>query len=679
MDGYETKFNMVEGLTCLSVCALADAMGIDKTSAINTIKKGLERYRAGDTDSWKHFPDPKDSRRVWISYDHLPHVTQLRVDHFYGNLQRQYYERALHKEAMELVSSEDFEWFHALQLFSIQQSGHLAEACGWLRLISPKGWWRDRWDTKSEAMQAAVWAIQARDIYGLRVSSPATLYRRVRKWQKEGRRSLVSKKFGNNNAGKVDDPKTVVSRLIDLYASPLKPTFETVTEIFNREATDHNWPQYTVERVRQILNKPDNMRKWIVARHGVNAARALTEGSIKRKRPEYPDQLWSVDGTTVQLYSADGKQMIKEWYYVVVVDAHSDCVIGRGLGATEKQETVLRALKQAVSKSGKAPRFIQFDASKANLSDQVQNLLKGLKTVGIKSQPYNGKGKYVERVLGRIEQGFMRHLPNFVGGNVTAPSLNSKANPDLLKLLLKSNRLPNLEQIPDQLDLAIDTYNNTVIKVRGATPEDLYAKADERRRSVEYLTQVSLFWIKRRKPARYTKDGLLLEIDGNRIFYEVQSEPGIEDYEFRKHHLGDRFWVRYDPECYDEVNLYDDNDRWMATAGMKHEFDAIPTEGNHAKVLRRLEDRKRYLLEGLLAREDAREEMEALGAEELNYEMIHKDALNRSQNELTTRLLEESAVDLTNLKPRQKEEARKRLYNKPSVANRLLEDDEEEF
>lgn len=672
------KFNLIHGRLCISVDALLDAIGLDEERGLNVVKKGLQRYRNGDSPYWEHYDDDIDARRKWVAVDAMPEVTQARVHYAYGeDLLQVYHQQQLPKEAAGLVLPDDANYFLSTASYSVHQAEHLAMACGWLRLVSPDEWWRDRWAGKIAALTAAAATIKSQRLYGFRVGSWRVLDRRAAAWLKDGHDSLVSGKIGNANAAKAagNTRRLVERRLIDLYASPLKPSIEVVADVYNREAAGKGWPAYTTERIRQWLNEPRNVQRWIAARHGVNAARSLTEQSIRRRRPAYPDSMWSIDGTTVQLFSTDGKTLLKEWYNVTVTDAYSDCVIGWACGSSETSTLVLRAVRRAVQKSNHGPSFAQFDGALANLSSEVQELFGRLKTVGIKAQPYNGKSKYVERVQGWIEQHFMRYLPNFVGGNITARSLNSRANPDLLKRMLKDGEAPAVDQVPHQVELAISTYNNTVIKARGATPEALYAQADDRRREVPYLTQVSLFWVKRRPLARYTKDGLRLEIDGQRHFYEVQSERGVEDYAFRQAHLGDSFIVRYDPDDLDAINLYDRDDKWVATAERKHEYAATPgewEEGEGARLLAAIDQRRRYIHDGLQEREEIRAEMADQGAEELGYELVHKDALNRIEANAVKRLLEDSGVEQA---PAPRRQAAKRpLYFNEELTKRFLND-----
>ncbi len=668
------RFTKINNELCVQVKALAEAMGIDIDNAVNTVKRGMIRYRQGASDNWRYYTDESDARRNWIVVKALPDVTRLRLEHVYGDLERAYTLEVLPDMALLKVQPGDKEFFLSMA-YADAKAGDLARACGWLRLTVSDDW-RESWGGKMASLKLAAMAISEQQLYGFRISNWRVLNRRCEMWKEGGRESLMHGQRGNQNAGKApeDLQKVIHRRIVDLYASPLKPDAETVADVYNREAAERGWPQYTGERIRQILMKPDNKQIWQPARHGVNAARGLSEHIIKRRRPSYPDAMWSIDGTTLQLYSTESGKLLKEHYVVFVTDAMSDCVIGWGLGATETMQVVQRAMRMAIARSNRRPAYTQFDGSQANLSKEVKNLMTGLSTVGIKSQPYNGKSKYVERIIGVLEQHVIRYFRNFVGGNVTARSLRARANPDALKQLLIETRITG-EQLISQLALAVEVLNNTA-NSKGVTPAELYAKSDDRRKSIGYLEQVSLFWIKREKLYTYTPEGLRMEVGGERLFYEVTDRPGIEDMHFREAHLGDKFLVRYNPDDLNAINLYDRNDQWVATATQKHEYGATPEdwmEGEGSALHQLWQNRKAYIRKGLDERNAIREEMAEMGAEELSFELVHKDALNRLETETALRLLNDAGMSAEKEPMRRQ---RKPLYFDEQLSNNLLKSEE---
>lgn len=552
------SFNIVNNSLCLSAEALANSMGIALESALNTVKKGLQAYRNGSY-YYQHFDDPGDARKKWIVYDTLPEVALLRVNYFYGDIWAAYYEERLTEAARGKELQEDVSYFLNAKVkkgglgFSLKEASDLAAACGWLRLLEDENW-RDRFETQREFLKRCTAVIKQRNYYGFKVGNPRVLARKLKAWKTKGRDALISARFGNRNSLKITELGK--KRLLQLYASALKPTFFDTAKIYNSEATERGWDKLTEERVRQVLMEPQNQQIWFAARHGVEAMRNRMERTIKRRKPSFPDSLWSLDGFTIQLRYVDQSETVLSGLYgVAVLDVNSDYVIGYALGGSETATLVQAALRAACRKRMTLPHQLQYDNSSANKSKEVQQLINRLSKVNFPCAPYNGKSKPVENWIGRMEQRIMRHFKNFKGGNITSPSLQSKANPDLLARQIKEGSLPTKEQVIAQFELIVEVHNSSVGR-DGKTPTERYGIQHPKRRTMDYLSMVEAFWVERRKEVRYTKDGLTIEVDKQRYTYEVQSERGVEDREFRRTHLGDRFKVRYDPDDLEYINLY---------------------------------------------------------------------------------------------------------------------------
>lgn len=608
--------------------ALAECLGMGLEAGLNSIYKGLERYRDGRTTAWAYI---EQGSNRWLHVNSLPVPTCQRLQHKYGaDIMVAARMHVLHGLAQARIQASDVDFFVAAH-YNSTQSAQLAEACGWLRLVNDLDW-RTAWGGKVASLSSAASALAAQQLYGLRVSNWRVLDRKAQAWLQHQHHALLDGRRGNENAGKAPSNlrQQALARMIDLYASPQKPDILTVARVYNAEAAAAGWPQYTPERVRQLLQLPENRKQWLADRHGRNVAREITEHITRRQRPSYPDAMWSLDGTTLQLYATDGGQLVKTWYLVLVVDAATDYIVGWACGATEDTQLVLRALRIAVTSSQRAPRYIQYDGGKANLSNDVADLLANMKSIGIRAEAYNGKSKYVERVIGRLEGAYLRYMPTWVGANITARSRDSRANPDHLAAQRKAAQVSAADLIT-ALGQAIQAYNHTPAPSKAASPAALYATEHPERRSMGYLAQVALLWVRRPTLYTYSPEGIRMEVGKARYYYEVESAPGIEDLDFRTHYLGDKFYVRYNPEDLSAINLYTKSDAWVATAARKHEYAATPaewSEGEGAALLTSLRQRKQYLDEGQQQRRDIRAAMELIGAPELSFELVHKAALN---------------------------------------------------
>ncbi len=624
----------------------------------NTLSQKLSRGRKDG--GWQSI---KIGQKSYIYYDSLPTPIQVLLSkHISATTESTepipnttlIYKKA----AQAAIVAEDYEWLSlqgsqaGTQLNELQKQD-LMQVLGWLR------WLAQQYDRYPQAFvgRGKVTSKEKRQIltalhlpvseakgiketflqyianiiaeekrYGLRCSNYRRLDDRVQAFRKSGRDSIVHGNFANTNAQKI--PPLALQRMIDLYADPKKLGMNDVTRIVKAEFHLMKLDESTVSRV---LNHPEHKRVWLVSREGVSEFREQTETIFKRKRPLHPDSMWAVDGTTIQLLvqHPDGT-ISKVGYYVLVVDVYSQKIIGCAIGKTETSQLVQKALRDAIRKTGYVPRYLQFDHASANKSSEVKNLLTDLSIRGLACAPYNGKAKIIERVIGVLEQNFLRFYDNFTGGNVTTRSQDSKANVEYLAKQKKEGSLPTAEKGVAQVVQAIATYNNTQ-RENGETPNKQYEYPHEKRNKIGELTLVEAFWTKRRDTSAYRAEGIRLEIEGIKHYYQVESKRGIEDMDFKSNYLGNAFTIRYNPEALDCIHLYDEKGTWVAKANSKYEYAPNPSEATKEEINLRNEaqqDRKKWIEESQNQRKELRENMEAQGFLVPDFRMVHKDALN---------------------------------------------------
>lgn len=639
------KFAHIQKQLCVSPTAVAECCKPLEDQAWSAIKKGLERFRSSATEAWKYYDDPADNRRKWLVVDALPEQYKLRLEYCYGDIWLAYLWEYLVEKALGMIDAKDAAFFMGLKprqnntsLTQVQVAG-LVEACGWMRLCCAD-WWHAEWNGKLAFYTDTAQIIKRRELYGLKVSTDRTLDRKVKRWLQDGREGLLPGTLANDNAKKVCE--LGLNRLIDLYASPQKPDFVAVTRIYNTEAPAKGWAQLSEERVRQLLSSAKIRQISYGHRNGTEAMRQAMERSVKRRRPSFPDALWVMDGTTVQLLYLDGGKVRSELYVYYVIDAATHAVIGYAIGSAERSTLVQAALRTACKNTMKLPHQVQYDNSSANKSVEVQSLLGSLAQVGFPTAPYNGKAKVIEQIQGAIEGQMLRYFPNWKGGNITAKSIRTRANVEAIGELMRTKDMPTRDGVMAQVRLSLEVWNNSMGKKANTTRIDLYKETEHpKRREIDYLMLVDLFWVDRREPVTYTKDGITIQVDGERYTYEVEAERGVEDMNFRMQHLGDKFSVKYDPDDLDQINLYLDGG-WVATANKKYELpmavvDMAPGEGQI--IAKNIAARRAYIARQREEMEAITEAVRAEGLPMLSHELVHKDAYNRMEKNLLDDLL----------------------------------------
>jgi hypothetical protein len=643
------KFSIINSSLCISVDALAEALGGDE-SAYNTVKRGLYNFRKNQSSYYTNHPDPSDHRRRWIVLDSLP-PQPLQALRFHYPDPHLYYYSSQFSEALDLCLDPA----DSAHLYSLVRSGFnitpqriddYCRSAAWLRLLAALDL-RSLFSSSDSYYRTALTVINSMQIPTFKISNVRVLQRKLKSWKYKGIDSLISNKYNNSNSQKINEIQ--IKFIINLYSQPIKLTISEVWRQYNIQAEHSGWQIISEERCRQIINDPANRQLWMISRDGTLAARNVLERTIRRRRPSFPDALWTLDGLTVQLrYKAVDGSVRSDLYAVVILDANSDRVVGWSFGTTETGTLVQAALRSAGRNTMMLPYQIQYDNSSANISTEVDDLMKRLSRVHFPTQPYNGKSKMVENFIGRLESYFLRHFHNFKGGNITAKSLQVRANPDYLESLRKNNQLPTVDGARAQFELAIRAFNATRGERDGMSPDERYKIAHPERRKMDYLTIVDAYWVTRREQVRYTKDGLTIQVDRQRYTYEVESDQrGIEDMNFRRKYLGDRFTVKYDPDDLTCLHLYQD-DTWIAMASQKYEAPmaiADYQDGEGSIVSEALKQRRQYLQtiqdDHAAIVSDLKEEGLPV---DLDFNLLHKDAYNRIEGRILDDLLTRSAV-----------------------------------
>ena len=67
---------------------------------------------------------------------------------------------------------------------------------------------------------------------------------------------------------------------------------------------------------------------------------------------------------------------------------------------------------------------------------------------------------------------------------------------------------------------------------------------------------VNMFWVTAKRMSTFTDQGICITIKNEKRQYEVMSEPGIPDHEWRRQHTYERFVVKYDPYDFASIRLY---------------------------------------------------------------------------------------------------------------------------
>ncbi|WP_188556446.1 hypothetical protein [Hymenobacter glacieicola] len=530
-------------------------------------------------------------------------------------------------------------------------------ACRWLALMSSPRWKSKATRVKLNPdfaklsdMQMACVAVYSADGVDL-PTSYSKVQAKLREYEENGALAVVPRQFGNVNSRKIAEEQ--LETLIQLYSDARKPSFELVhrwyTEVVDkrRELGLELWPEVTVGTVKNNLMLPDVQPVWYLPRHGFKAWKERYEYTMLRHRPTFRDALWVVDGTKVNYYYRTAKGVAAKLQVIAVIDAHSDYWLGWEFCEQEDSDAVGRALRAALRTAGGVkPWQVQYDNDRSNLK-----FFANWAGLHFPAMPNNGQSKVIERALGALQQHVMRRHRSFTGQNITATSLAGKANPELLRELVKEGALMSLEETMREASLDFHAWNNMVSKKDGKTPKERYL-ASQHPETRSYFTEedeMETFWKWNDQLITYRSDELRMVKSRISNHYEVVTElpgpvPGtmtkVPDLDFHMRNVGQRFWVKYDPEqaAPTRVALFLGEDkRFVAWADNK---EAMPgalvdyQEGSRAAINARLAAKKEQRAQTAERLANITERLDAEELVKLGHEFVPKDALNAAQADL---------------------------------------------
>lgn len=575
--------------------------------AEDTVRVGLRRTRSGEVYCWPHH---KEGNVIYIHYDGLKERYQRMIDaiHCDGVEANAYImscdAQKRQKELMSLCSSlpdmvevypADLENLTGSGLFEGVQVQKIARAAGWLRL------WR-KLDVKTARKMGFSTVVELQNKlfehclseqergfvkFPKPIGTIRVLDRKAREFDKLGLQTLIGGYFGNANREKIS---TVIHAvLMDLASSPLKHSFEDIAMIYNTSPEYAHLERMTTSAIKQHLNIPKHKKVWFYLRHGKQAGDDTYQSQAQRETPLLPDQLWSIDGTTSQLYYLDSEGRVKsDMYIYFVADAATGSIIGHSIAYTETSGLVIEALQDAITTRGYKPRQIQYDNSSANVQEVVKGLMRNMSRISFPCTPYRGRAKYVEEIIGHFQQRSLRQHKNFKGGNITTKSLNSQANPDLLKWLRKNpEQLPNESEVIDQIKEAIDNWNtrgerrDNYGRWVGKSKIERYNEPSETRQKLNYFDKLSLFMVELSKPYKYKQQGIAITINGKKRNYIVADpDNSANDFIFSNNNMYREFRVRVNINDPQWIELFDkDGKEPVARAIEKEKFAAVALKG----------------------------------------------------------------------------------------------------
>ena len=368
-------------------------------------------------------------------------------------------------------------------------------------------------------------------------------------------RTIVSAKVGNANTTKITPD---AGRWIIAMKRSRVPVYTDaqIFELYNENAERKQWkPLRSVKSLTQWLNDPQQIQLWHDAVHGELQTAQLFNRRHSTDLPTLRDSVWYGDGTKLNLYYRDDDGHVCTTSVYEIIDAYSEVLLGYYVSDNEDYEAQYKSFRMAVQRSGHFPYEFVHDNQGGHKKANSAGLFDKSSHIHRSTRPYNGASKTIESIFGRFQQQVLHRHWNFTGQNITAHGPN--ARPNLEFIAANRESLPTRQELLETYAKCREEWNRMKHPATGINRWQMYEESVNP--ATERATEAAIietFWMQTRTDVMFTSQGITITVGGTALQYEVFSEPGVPDHEWRRRNTLQSFTVRYDPEDLTSVRLY---------------------------------------------------------------------------------------------------------------------------
>lgn len=346
----------------------------------------------------------------------------------------------------------------------------------------------------------------------------------------------------------------------------------------------------------------------------------------KTQLPTMRDALWYGDGTKINLYYRDEDGKVRTTSVYEVIDAATEVFLGFCISDNEDYEAQYMAYRMAIQVSGHKPYEIVHDNQGGHKRLQNQKFFDKLCHVHRTTAPYNGASKTIESVFGRFQQQVLHKDWRFTGQNITAKKDSSRPNVEFVEA--NKDKLYTYEELKAAYLKARTEWNEMAHPATGEQRMKMYEQSENPETPVVTASDmIDMFWVTCDRMSTFTSSGIEITVKGKKRVYEVMSEPGVPDIEWRRKHTYQKFVVKYDPYDFQSIRLY-----WKDKAGeLRFERVAEPYIVIHRAIQDQTEGEAAFIRNQQKATEESRIERHVAGRE-----IEYAEGVAPEQNGLTS-------------------------------------------
>lgn len=383
----------------------------------------------------------------------------------------------------------------------------------------------------------------------------ARLKEKMSQFKKNGYESLISGKIGNKNTLKITEDAG--RRLIALKRSRVPVlTDSQIFETFNQECEAKGWkPLKSVRSLKTWLESAAIEPLWHDAVYGEMSAHQKFDRRHKTLLPSMRDALWYGDGTKINLYYRDDEGKVRTTSVYEVIDAATEVFLGFCISDNEDYEAQYMAYRMAIQVSGHKPYEIVHDNQGGHKKLQNQQFFDKLCHIHRTTAPYNGASKTIESVFGRFQMQVLHKDWRFTGQNITAKKDSSRPNMEFIEA--NKDKLYTYDELKAAYLKARTEWNEMAHPATGEQRIKMYEQSENPETPVVTTSNmIDMFWVQCDRMSTFTSSGIEITVKGKKRVYEVMTEAGVPDIEWRRKHTYERFVVKYDPYDFGSIRLY---------------------------------------------------------------------------------------------------------------------------
>lgn len=443
----------------------------------------------------------------------------------------------------------------------------------WLAILTEWQYFREHTENKKIGDEKFVKYLQEK--YPGKKFSPRMLLRQWKALQEQGEAALIDRRGKHENHKKaIPDPVFDIFQFyyLDESRKSVKKCIE-LTELAIREEMPELLPLATSATFARKITKDIPVPVLQYFRYGEKAFKDKCAPYIERTYEDLnSNDIWVCDNHTFDVFVNDGEhQKPVRVYLTGFLDVRSRKMVGWYVTLNPCSDATLFALRRGIERYGIPKRilsdngreFLTFDIGgrgfrkTAKTNDHIAPTI--LDNLGIEFRTAlvrNAKAKIIERAFRDVKEDFSRLFEGYTGGTVAErPERLKKTGKDAENFTL----LPEFIQY---VDTYIEGYFNTRSHggsgMHGRTRNEVYAACLIEKRTAT-KEQLNLMMLRNTRMQTVQRNGVYLNLYDCKIWFN--------SLELSYSYQGEKVYFRYNPDDLSKVRIYDEQDRYLCSAG----------------------------------------------------------------------------------------------------------------